>query len=136
MESFESKGQPAERISGDDISRELKDIRTLGSRKAMGYFPIDQLKAYSTVENEIRIARERGYEYFEAPDAPIGSEGALYVYDEASLQAILEECGDVLEKYHWPSDPDAFVRKVSEAWIDDDARADLRGVIQKAFGRR
>jgi len=119
-----------------NLEKELKDIRAFNTRRTMGYFPIDQLKKFSTIEKEEHVARERGYKSFLAPQAPVGSEGAFYVYDESALQSVLDDQHDVLQKYDWPMDAEGFVKRVSEAWIDDKGHADLRAVIERAFGRK
>ena len=118
-----------------DIQDGLANIRSLGSQKPMGYLPIDTLKSYyrSSLEKEIELAKQNGYRYLIAEHAPIGFEGALYVYDKKRLQEVLDLNKETLLKYDWPTEAEEFVGEVSRGWVLPDY-PELLGVIQKAFG--
>ncbi|OGI41591.1 MAG: hypothetical protein A2593_04915 [Candidatus Moranbacteria bacterium RIFOXYD1_FULL_44_9] len=117
-----------------DIQAGLANIRNLGPQKPMGYLPIDTLKSYyrSSPEKEIELAKQNGYKYLIAEYAPIGFQGALYIFDEKSLQDVLDANKEILLKYDWPTNADSFVSQVSQGWFLDNA--EILALIQKAFG--
>ncbi|MBI2640202.1 MAG: hypothetical protein HYW90_04945 [Candidatus Sungbacteria bacterium] len=119
-----------------DRQRGLEQIRNLGSHKPMGYLPIDSLSLYfhSSVEQEIERARQKGFRYLilSSKECDIGYEGALFIYDASSLEQLLEKNKEILVKSRWPTDPEAFVRKVASEFAGEGTK--LRKVIDQAFG--
>ena len=78
------------------------------------------------------MAKQNGYKYLIAEYAPIGFQGALYIFDEKSLQDVLDANKEILLKYDWPTNADSFVSQVSQGWFLDNA--EILALIQKAFG--
>ena len=119
-----------------DRRKGLEQIRNLGPHKPMGYLPIDTLSSYfhSNVTEEIERARQKGFKYLilSPNETHIGTEGALFIYDEQPLRQLLDENWEVLLKCRWPIDPEAFVRKTASVFAREGTQ--LRKVVDKAFG--
>lgn len=133
-ESVQNKKQPSP--IEDEVMLGLEQIRNLGPHKPLGYLPIDTLSSYfhSDVQHEIERARQKGFKYLvlSPKETDIGHEGALFIYDESSLKQLLEEHRETLVKGHWPTDPEAFTRKVASVFVHDGTP--LREVVDRAFG--
>jgi hypothetical protein len=58
--------------------------------------------------------------------------GALYVYDPATLQSVLNAASDVLERNKWPISAELFVDRVAKFWVEENDP--VYPVIQRVFG--
>lgn len=58
--------------------------------------------------------------------------GAIYIYDLAALQRILDEERIILEANAWPSNADQFVERVAKFWLEESHP--VFAVVQRAFG--
>ncbi len=116
----------------------LTHIRGLGAHKSIGYLPLDSMRNYFgiSVDDEIKIAKEKGLIplLLNREECSIGLEGALYVYNPIFVKELIKENKAIIEKYRWPTDADAFVRRVAYEWIGKTTSPDLFSVIEKAFG--
>jgi len=68
---------------------------------------------------------------FSAEESCIES-GAVYVYSDAALEAVLKDYADMLEACHWPISTGEFVKKIASEWLKEDAP--VMPVIRAAFG--
>ena len=59
--------------------------------------------------------------------------GALYVYDERMLKALLDKHGDIVRDAGWPEDVDAFVSCVAHKTASPHSEMDLFRLIGVAF---
>ncbi len=94
-----------------DKDKLLKDLVNVGPNKPVGYLPIDTLEELGIDVNglvqelegkSLTVRKQRNSIY---PDSNI----CLFVYDFKALKSLLESNKRILDKYNWPSDPDAFV---------------------------
>lgn len=92
----------------------LSDLKDVGPQKPLGYLPIDTLKDICGVDVEgfAETLRDKDLKtiVLSMKESRVGWNGALYAYHEDSLRKLLKEHEELLVKYGWPSEPEAFVR--------------------------
>ena len=94
----------------------LMDLLEVGLEKPLGYLPLDTIRDSCGV-NPSEVAQylqQRGFETREWDQSfcKVGS-GALYIYDQVSLQKLLNNNSKVLVTSNWPTQADQFVVKVA-----------------------
>ena len=100
-----------------EVIQRCSDIYEVGTKKALGYLPIDTIKTYGdTPENIREWADSKGYEFrqYTQEECHIGWTGAVYVYDPAMLSEILEFHSEVLASpvIPIPTTPDEYVKHI------------------------
>jgi hypothetical protein len=93
------------------------DLYAVGKNKPLGYLPLQTIMEDHGYPQKLKADLERGGRkcimmgYGECRVR----EGALYVYDEDALRGLLAKPDNkgTLDDAGWPSDPEAFVRKVA-----------------------
>jgi|SRR5215470_337418 len=119
----------------DIVAQTLRDHIGVGSHKPVSYLPV------RTIEDVIGITVAAYGSMVEAnggkcivvePDICCIKSGAVYAYSEHELAAILNRNAALLSANGWPSDPDAFIRRLASKWLPDDAP--VMKVVKAAFG--
>ena len=117
-------------IAEEDI---MQDIWAVGEDKPMGYLPVSTITEICGKDiDEVRAAcLENGLKtnLLSEEECHVGG-GALYAYDAESLQALLDEHRDILEKNAWPTSADDFALKVTNTFADN---PDLSKLVAWAF---
>lgn len=113
----------------------LDDLRRCGPDKPLSYLPISSLAFINgqSAEDAVSEATSCGLQarIFEHGTCVVAS-GAVYVWHEDALSALLERCKDKLEPNGWPVDPHAFVEMVATRFAADGSAPSA--VIGVAFG--
>ena len=113
----------------------LESFTRVGPDKAIGYLPMP------TVLKILRLtipAVEREFASGHRAVLPLGPDkccingGAVYVFDQMALAALLRTSGAQLARLGWPADNEGFVRKIAAEWLGDDHP--LMGLVREAFG--
>lgn len=96
----------------------LDDLRKVGKDKSLVYLPINAIINYCkrSPEEIMEIADKNSLCTFliKEEDSRTIPSGVLYVYDDKALQEILEKNIENLEAADWPTDPEAFIEKITE----------------------
>lgn len=99
-----------------------KDLCAVGLGKPLGYDNFSLLANLS--DDDIRGLRNalesRGLKtlVLRGPECAM-RHGALYAYDEQALAALLQQRAGILLANNWPTDPEAFVRKIALEWVPE-----------------
>jgi hypothetical protein len=114
----------------------LREHLNVGPQKPVSYLPID------TIRKVIGMPESRYVEYiervgnnallFESRDCCIKS-GAVYAYNKAALDDVLNEYQDMLSEYCWPLDSIGFITRIAQEWLK--LEHPIMPVIKKAFGK-
>lgn len=120
------------KVEKEAILRNLSDV---GFSKSIGYLPLQTVEKFlrMDVDDLARLMRSKGLaaRILSVDECCINS-GAIYVYNTAALQKLLDENVEVLEASSWPSAADQFVSHVAKSWLEPDHA--VFAVIQRAFG--
>ncbi len=121
--------------SEQDRQRIFGNLAAVGNAKPLGYLPLATLEKHLEMD-VTKVAdsfEKQGLKtrVFLANECCINS-GALYVYDPAALQSVLNAGLEVLERNKWPIAAALFVDRVAKHWVEPDDPA--YPVIQQAFG--
>jgi hypothetical protein len=131
-----SQSRDAAQIVSDSEIQEkqnhLDDLRKVGKEKPLGYLPIDTITKIcnETIENIAKEAKIKGLSLKRFRREQTKS-GVLYVYDKKSLGELLQKNSSTLQEAGWPTDPSAFVWKVSSTTAPNKTK--LFDVIADAF---
>lgn len=94
----------------------LSDLLSVGPDKPMGNLPIATIKYNGFTVEEVaeRLKAKESVVVKLFPASEHGGKEALVAYDRNSLQKLLDTGNNsqILRDSNWPTDPDAFVRKV------------------------
>ncbi|AMJ60499.1 hypothetical protein [Bosea sp. PAMC 26642] len=113
----------------------LESLAQVGRDKAIGYLPMP------TVLKILRLtipAVEREFANSDrsvlalSPDECCINGGAVYVFDQQALAALLRASDALLASLGWPTDNEGFVRKIAAEWLTADHP--LIGLVREAFG--
>ncbi|SRR3989344_2087035 len=120
-------------FNDESKGRHLSDLLDVGPEKPLGYLPLDTIRNYCHVDpaEVAKYLQQRGLETREWAQSfcNVGS-GALYVYDRASLQNLLNQKSKVLVEANWPTQVDDFVVKVATICAKS---PDLFNLVADAF---
>lgn len=113
----------------------LNDLLRVGSKKAIGYLPIETIKKNGFSYLDIMISlNEKGIEtrYFSEEKCKIKS-GALFAFDIDALAKILKENQKILLQANWPIEVDIFINHL----IGHTAKpeTDLFRLLEKVYGK-
>lgn len=67
-----------------------------------------------------------------SPEESCISSGAIYAYNDAYLDNILRDNGDLLSSNGWPVTSEDFIRRIASEWLEDDNP--ILPVVKKVFG--
>jgi hypothetical protein len=95
---------------------DLGDLADIGVKKPMAYMPVSNLKA--SIPEVERFLKQKGLQTFISNK--LVKEGALYAFEPAALQTLLNHHKDILHKEGWPSDAKSFALKASQQWASGD----------------
>ena len=127
--SYETNAQSGERQEKDP----LQDLWRVGPDKPLGYLPTAKIvdECGEDVSATQQALTDSGLKTILFNDGEcLVYSGALYVYDEAALEAFLAEHADIVAGNNWPTDPESFVRCVSST---NAAQPELYKVVAWAF---
>jgi hypothetical protein len=117
------------------LQRIFGSLAAVGNAKPLGYLPLTTLEKHLAMDvTEVADSfAKRGLKarVFLANECCINS-GALYVYDPATLQSVLNAASDVLERNKWPISAELFVDRVAKFWVEENDP--VYPVIQRVFG--
>lgn len=130
-----------EKISSENLSPIEQDkheawqqLDTVGPDKPVGYLPIETIESYTgkNLEDVMVYLKNKGLEVkiFTGPEWP-GFNGALYVYDKAVLQRLLDENRQILLEAYWPTSADDFVANLKK---QEKIGTPIFKIIANAFG--
>jgi hypothetical protein len=119
------------------------DLKGVGSWKPMGYLAACQIEDFGlTVGGMKEELQARGVKTYWA-DSPSwihpnniwsgGPGGALFACDIGMLQGLLDENRAVVEGSGWPTEPEAFMRRVATDDVREASNPKLYRVIGLAF---
>ncbi len=115
----------------------MSDLYDVGTRKAVGYLPYDNIKIYGndSVENVIAWCKTKNlrYRHFKQHEGTTGAGGAFYVYDYEMLNDILQKYSDILIEANAPTEPDAYIEFVEKNTIFQHLNPELFKVIGITF---
>lgn len=115
----------------------LSDLSEVGPNKPLGYLPIDTLVEVCGVDIEAykHTLNQQGLKTLQLSmkESNVGWNGALFAYHEESLKQLLEERKSVLIDYHWPTDPEQFVRHLN---VPAPSKTPIFDLIADAFNDR
>lgn len=107
----------------------------VGRDKPISYLPIATITQVIGIEisTYTSMLEESGNEFsvFTQEECCINS-GAVFAYSRRDLNNVLRKYHDVLTRNAWPTDPNAFVRRLASEWLDD--ASPILPVVRKAFG--
>jgi hypothetical protein len=113
----------------------LGHLKDMGTSKSLGYLPLQTVQKHLSmnVDDFLQSMQEKGLQtkIISAEECCINS-GAIYIYDLAALQRILDEERAILEANAWPSSAGQFVEHAAKDWLADSHP--VFAVIQRAFG--
>jgi hypothetical protein len=113
----------------------LGHLKYMGPSKSLGYLPLQTVQKHLSmnVDDFVQSMRGKGLQtkILSAEECCINS-GAIYIYDLAALQRILDEERIILEANAWPSNADQFVERVAKFRLAESHR--VFAVVQRAFG--
>lgn len=122
-------------LSTEERTHILGSVQRVGRDKAIGYLPLYTIRDIMglDVEDLVVEAKSRALSalVFGPAECCIKS-GALYVFDQQSLAALLTASIGALISGGWPTEPDGFVRAVAADWVEPEHP--VMPVIRKAFG--
>ncbi|POR54379.1 hypothetical protein [Bosea psychrotolerans] len=113
----------------------LESLALVGPAKPVGYLPLP------TVMKALRLtipAVEQEYANGSRQVRVLGPEdccikgGAVYVFDQPALASLLSASSRLLTDLGWPTDSEAFIRRIAVEWLTDDHP--LIGLVRQAFG--
>ncbi len=112
----------------------LHDLRAVGPEKPLGYLPVNTIVSVCQMPlvqmiNELE-QKQLVTRLFSEKESRIFS-GALYAYDEPSLQALLNRNRGQLVRAHWPFESDLFVERVAK--ISVSVASPVFDIIADAF---
>lgn len=120
-------------VKKEKINKLMDDLRQVGPQKPLGYLPIDTLikickTSPESVEKELH---EKGLKTLRLQDEETNVVGgALYAYDENSLQELLTTHQELLTKEGWPINSESFIRNLV---VHAPQKTDLFNLIADAF---
>jgi len=124
---------PAFNIINSDIFGDLLDV---GSKKALGYLPINTILKYggkNTERDLINWAEEQGLRHKKILGGTTYI-GALYIWDEQMLMGILKKYKDVLKKAGVPTDDtEDYVDFIEHILVHEPEYPEAYKVIGKTF---
>ncbi|RYE33326.1 MAG: hypothetical protein EOP23_09015 [Hyphomicrobiales bacterium] len=98
----------------------LESLALVGPEKAVGYLPLQTVTQVLglKVEDVIAQAATRGLRAIAiGPHHCCIKSGALYVWDEVALEAVLRVGSATIEKVKAPAEPEMFVRFIARDWF-------------------
>lgn len=114
--------------------RYFDDLDRVGPQKPLGFLPLRTITDFHHQDPLVvaQNAQNRGLLaiIIEEKDCMVYT-GALCVADENALGQLLNARSDVLEKYNWPKEPEAFMRKVCGVFAPE--KTPLYDLIADAF---
>lgn len=117
-----------------DKRRTWQQLDTVGPSKPVGYFPVETIESYvgKKLEEVMAYLQNKGLEVkiFTGSEWP-GFHGALYIYDKAVLQRLLDENRQILLEARWPTSADDFVANLKR---QEKIGTPIFKIIAKAFG--
>ncbi len=116
------------------ISRDLSEV---GPQKPVGYELLRNFADYSQADMDglVRRLEKKGLKVLILKDAEcVMRSGALYAYHERALSAHLKKRAAVLAAGNWPTEPEAFVRKLALEWTPE--KTPLFDTIADAFNNK
>lgn len=122
---------------GDDIANEKpqysNDLQRVGPDKPLSYLPASTLIKSNGEDplQVIQLAREKGF-FATAISKKDNSDATIVVADTQSLSKLLEERKSVLEFHGWPTEIDAFIKRILTQNAPE--KTDLFDLIADAFG--
>jgi hypothetical protein len=113
----------------------LESFARVGPEKAIGYLPMPTVLkilrlTIPTVEREF-ASSDRMVLALSADECCING-GAVYVFDQPALAALLRASSALLASLGWPADSESFVRKIAAEWLTADHP--LIELVREAFG--
>ena len=129
-------GRNLSELPSINARRPFDDIRLVGERKLLGYCSLDDMIKKGGDGHPQALqkeAEEKGLETFVLDeDEDNAHSGTLFVYDPLKLQdyLLIPQNKAILEDYNWPSDANAFARKVS---VDSGHKGALYDLIAFTF---
>ena len=115
----------------------LNSLADIGAEKPHGYLPLYTVRDVLHLDPHA-LAREA--ESKGLPTVIVGADecciksGALYVFDRAALQRILQSPPATSLSSGWPLSVDQFVARIGGDWVEP--THPVAPVIQRAFGER
>ncbi len=112
----------------------LNDLLLVGPAKPMGYLPLSKLKKLRFLRAAIQDCEIKGFRYKKyLPGECFALNGALYVWDESSLQKLLKKHRRLLKKNNIPVIANEFVDYIARNIVPMSERNCYR-VVGLAFG--
>jgi|GEM_PF-2309313 len=139
-EAADLRVQLPDDVLAADQARCMADLWKVGPEKPLGYLPLSTIGGYCG-ESAARVksvlkARGLDVRVFHEECLIDAGAGALYAFDPAALQRLLDENLATLLLAAWPTRAADFVRKVASGWICARRFPALYTVIARAFGRQ
>ncbi|HEX7042649.1 MAG TPA: hypothetical protein VF189_05360 [Patescibacteria group bacterium] len=113
------------------------DLRRVGPKKPLSYLPLDFIKNFNGEDPQIlqkEAQREGKIAIIFSPKDCVIVSGALYIADTKALSKLLNERREILEKSNWPTDPEGFIRRLSNDFVSAQNGTPLLDTITDAFG--
>lgn len=122
-------------VKKERINRIMDDLRQVGPQKPLGYLPINTLIKIcqispESVEKELHKKGLKTLRLEEEEEETNVVGGALYAYDENSLQELLTNHQELLTKEGWPVESESFIRNLV---VHAPQKTDLFNLIADAF---
>lgn len=113
----------------------LDDVLLVGTGKLVGYKLLNDLKDLCKIDPAVlqaQLEQKNLKTLIVTGDDCAMRGGALYAWDESGLATFLESHKATLEKCSWPTEPEAFIRKLALDWAPP--KTQLFDIIADAFG--
>lgn len=119
----------------EPATRILENYLSVNEVKPISYLPSKTITDVlgMSLENYMKMAREKGLycAAFSESESCING-GAVYVYDQQHLGALLLRHRKVLHENGWPSDTAGFIQRITSDWLNEEDP--LLPVVRQAFG--
>jgi hypothetical protein len=116
----------------------FKDLLEVGTRKALGYLPLNTINEYGGCMATIDLIEWAFDNEFEAKVYMTGNvfSGALYVWNVEMLEKLLLKYKDILVNANVPVDPDQYVYYIQHNTIDFNLYPEAFMVVGLTFNDR
>ena len=108
---------------------------TLSDDQLVSYLPISTVAGVLglNVDSYCMLATQFGNKYLVVqPEASCIRSGAVYIYDERRVSAVLAQYQSSLEERNWPTSPREFLTNIATTWYDEGCF--VMPVIRRLFG--